>query len=367
MKIAIVHEWLTSYSGSEKVLGQILSLYPKADLYSLVDFLPDNQRSFLMNKKVHTSFIQNLPKARTHFRRYLALMPLAIEQFDLRGYDLVISSSHCVAKGVLTGPDQLHISYVHSPIRYAWDLQRQYLQEAGLSKGIKGWIAKIILHYMRLWDTRTANGVDYYIANSHFIEKRIWKCYRREATIIYPPVDISAFSMKESKEEFYITVSRNVPYKKINAIVQAFNTMPEKKLVVIGADTEKLCNMASKNVCIMGEQPFEVLLDYMQRAKAFVFAAEEDFGITTVEAQACGTPVIAYGKGGSLEIVITEGGSPTGLFFYQQTSDSIKDAIHEFEINYSLFKPQNCRSNAERFGVDRFRHEFDSFVNRKMK
>lgn len=368
MKVAIIHEWLTAYAGSEKVLEQILKLYPEAELYAVVDFLPENQRDFIMNKKIHTSFIQNLPKARTHFRHYLALMPLAIEQFDLRGFDLVISISHCVAKGVIVGPDQLHISYVNSPIRYAWDMQNEYLTDAGLNKGIKGWIIRAILHYMRIWDSHTANGVDYLIGNSRYITRRIKKCYRREADCIYPPVDINGFSMKESKEDFYITASRNVPYKKMDIIVKAFKSLPDKKLVVIGPDTEKLAKFAGSNVTILGQQPFEVLRDHLQRAKGFIFAAEEDFGIAPLEAQACGTPVIAFGRGGAVETVRgLEQSSPTGLFFSEQSPDSIVSAIRKFEDNLHLFTPTSCRMNAEKFGEERFRKEMQEYVNDKLQ
>lgn len=369
MKVAIVHDWLVTYAGAEKVLEQILQLYPEADLYSLVDFLPDNQRDFILHKKVHTSFIQNLPKAKARYRSYLALMPLAIEQFDLRGYDLIISSSHCVAKGVLTGPNQVHISYVHSPVRYAWDLQGQYLKEAGFTHGAKSWIAKAILHYIRIWDTRTANGVDYFLANSHFITKRIWKCYRREADVIYPPVDINKFVAKSVKEDFYLTASRMVPYKKINLIVDAFTQMPDKKLVVIGdgPDFAKIKAKAGKNVEMLGYQPDEVLQDYMQRAKAFVFAAEEDFGIVPVEAQASGTPVIALGRGGALETVndLTTA-TPTGVFFKEQTPASLKQGVAEFEANQAKFTPENCRHNAEKFSINRFKSEFENYVDAKL-
>jgi len=367
MKVAIIHEWLTSYAGSEKVLEQILKIFPDAELYAVVDFLPENQRDFIMHKNVHTTFIQNLPKARTSFRKYLALMPLAIEQFDLRKFDLVISNSHCVAKGVIVGPDQLHISYVNSPIRYAWDMQNEYLAGEGITKGVKSWIVKIILHYMRIWDSHTANGVDYLIGNSRYITRRIKKCYRREADCIYPPVDINGFSMKEDKEDFYITASRNVPYKKMDIIVKAFKSLPNKKLVVIGHDTEKLAKFAGSNVTILGQQPFEVLRDHLQRAKGFIFAAEEDFGIAPLEAQACGTPVIAFGRGGAVETVRgLEQSSPTGLFFSEQTSESIVNAINSFEEKIDAFTPYNCRANAECFSEENFRIKFKNFVENKI-
>lgn len=288
-------------------------------------------------------------------------MPLAIEQLDLSAYDLVISSSHCVAKGVMTGPNQIHISYVHSPIRYAWDLQHQYLRESGLNKGLKGWLAKAILHYMRLWDYRTSNGVDYFIANSKFIAKRIWKCYRREADVIYPPVDVDAFELCEQKEDYYMTASRMVPYKKMDLIVEAFSKMLDKKLIVIGdgPDFAKIKAKAGKNVELMGYQPFAVLKEKMQHAKAFVFAAEEDFGITPVEAQACGTPVIAFGKGGALETVVDD---VTGTFFAEQTVESIVEAVNHFEAKNGGYEPKACRENAEKFSNERFIHEIISYV-----
>lgn len=364
LKVAVVCDWLVTYAGAERVLEQILQLFPQADVFGVVDFLPETLRGFIQQKKVRTSFIQRLPGARKHYRHYLPLMPLAIEQLDVRGYDLVLSSSHCVAKGVLTGPNQLHISYVHSPVRYAWDLQHQYLEEAGY-RGLKGWIAKIVLHYMRMWDVRTANGVDCFLANSHYIAKRIWKVYHREATVIYPPVDIDAFSLCEDKDTYYLTMSRMVPYKKIIRIVEAFQGLPGKQLVVIGdgPDYERIQSAASTNVRLLGHQPMEAVRRYMQHAKAFVFAAEEDFGIAPVEAQACGTPVIAYGKGGVSESVRgLEDDHPTGLFFYHQTAEAIRDAVQQFEREGEGISALDCRRNAERFSSLRFRREMGAFI-----
>ncbi|MBQ1913719.1 MAG: glycosyltransferase family 4 protein, partial [Selenomonadaceae bacterium] len=326
MRVAIVCDWLVTFAGAEKVLEQIVKLYPAADLFAVVDFLSDGDRERIGGKFARTSFIQNLPGAKKRCRTYLPIMPLAVEQLDLSGYDLVISSSHAVAKGVLVGPDQLHISYVHSPIRYAWDMQHQYLRESGMDHGIKGWMARCIMHYMRLWDVRTANGVDAFIANSTFIARRIGKCYRREATVIHPPVDIGKYSLCADKEDYYITASRMVPYKKIRLIVEAFRELPEQKLVVIGdgPDFGKIQELAGENVQLLGYQSDEVLKERMQHAKAFLFAAEEDFGILPVEAQACGTPVIAYGRGGILDTVRPVGEAhPTGMFFQEQTAESI--------------------------------------------
>ncbi|WP_103113694.1 glycosyltransferase family 4 protein, partial [Klebsiella pneumoniae] len=315
---------------SEKVVAEFIDLFPDAKVYGVVDFLSEDDKKKFKNKKIITTFIQKLPKAKKKYQQYLPLMPLAIEQLDLSSHDIILSSSHAVAKGVLTGPDQLHISYVHSPIRYAWDLQHQYLRESGLNRGIKGLFAKWILHKIRLWDTRTANGVDFFIANSKFISRRIKKVYGREADVIYPPVDVERFKLKREKQDFYLTASRLVPYKRIDLIVEAFSKMPEKKLVVIGDGPEmsKIRKIAGANIEILGFQPNDVMEEYMMDAKAFVFAAEEDFGITPVEAQACGTPVIAFGKGGVLETIKNLGQEePTGLFFYEQNIDSLISAI----------------------------------------
>jgi glycosyltransferase involved in cell wall biosynthesis len=366
MKVAVIHDWLTVYAGAERVLEQILLCYPDADLFSIVDFLPVDQRGFLRGKMPRTSFVQRMPFARAGYRQYLPFMPLAIEQFDLSAYELVISCSHSVAKGVLTGPDQLHVSYVHSPMRYAWDLQHQYLKETGLDIGLNGWIAKWILHKMRLWDLRTANGVDEFIANSSFIERRIWKTYRRHASVIYPSVDIPKFPICETKEDFYLTASRMVPYKKIGLIVEAFAEMPQRRLVVIGdgPEMQRIKARAAQNVSVLGYLHDEVLSDYLQRAKAFVFAAEEDFGITPLEAQACGTPVIAFGKGGALETIAgLDNATPTGVFFSEQSVPAIIAAVNAFEQESARILPLACRDNASRFTAERFRSEFSAFVD----
>lgn len=331
VSVGLVADWLVTYAGSEKVVAEFIKLFPQSELYSVIDFLSDESRTRFMNKKATTTFIQKLPKAKKNYQRYLPFMPLAIEQLDVSRHDIILSSSHAVAKGILTGPDQLHISYVHSPIRYAWDLQHQYLREAGLDKGIKSYIARMLLHKIRLWDCRTANGVDHFIANSQFIAKRIKKVYGREADVIYPPVDVNKFVLNQNKDDYYFTASRMVPYKRIDLIVEAFSEMPNKKLVVIGdgPEMQKIKSKAKKNVEILGYQPDSVMQEYMQNAKAFVFAAEEDFGIIPVEAQACGTPVIAYGKGGALETVRSLGvEKPTGIFFQEQSVADILSLIH---------------------------------------
>lgn len=368
MKVAIVCDWLVVYAGAERVLEEIIKLYPAADLFAVVDFLPQNLKGFILHKPVQTTLVQHLPFARQKYRSYLPLMPLAIEQLDLSGYDLVISSSHAVAKGVITGPAQLHICYMHSPMRYAWDLQHQYLRETKLDRGLKGWAARWLLHKMRMWDVRSANGVDHFVANSRFIARRIEKVYRRESTVIYPPVNVFDFPLCHAKEDFYLTASRMVPYKRMELIVQAFARMPDKKLLVVGDGPEyrNIKAVTPANVTLLGYQNTEVLSSYLQKAKAFVFAAEEDFGIVPVEAQACGTPVIAYGRGGALETVRgLDHPEPTGVFFGEQTADAIVDAVRRFEATDRI-KAQNCRNNALKFSADRFSLQFSRLVESKL-
>ncbi|RKT20998.1 glycosyltransferase involved in cell wall biosynthesis [Paraburkholderia sp. RAU2J] len=367
MKVAIVHDWLVVSGGAEKVLKNIIECFPNADIFTIVDFLED--RDCVKGKTVHTSFIQRMPFARRRYRAYLPLMPIAIEQVDLSGYDLVISSSHAVAKGVLTGPNQVHVSYVHSPIRYAWDLQHQYLRESHLSTGIKSAMARVLLHYIRGWDSRSANGVDHLVANSQFIARRIRKAYQRDATVIYPPVDLASMTVCTQKDDFYVTASRMVPYKRIDLIVQAFSQTPERRLVVIGDGPEmkKIKSCAGENVTILGHQPWEVLVDHLRRARAFVFAAEEDFGISVVEAQACGTPVIAFGRGGALETVVgLPLDRPTGVFFGEQTLESLLEAVGRFENNAGLFDPRQCRRNAERFSTENFKAALTDFIESRL-
>ncbi|EPT3117030.1 glycosyltransferase family 4 protein [Klebsiella michiganensis] len=368
VSVGLVADWLVTYAGSEKVVAEFIKLFPQSELYSVIDFLSDESRTRFMNKKATTTFIQKLPKAKKNYQRYLPFMPLAIEQLDVSRHDIILSSSHAVAKGILTGPDQLHISYVHSPIRYAWDLQHQYLREAGFDKGIKSYIARMLLHKIRLWDCRTANGVDHFIANSQFIARRIKKVYGREADVIYPPVDVNKFVLNQNKDDYYFTASRMVPYKRIDLIVEAFSEMPNKKLIVIGdgPEMQKIKSKAKKNVELLGYQPDSVMQEYMQNAKAFVFAAEEDFGIIPVEAQACGTPVIAYGKGGALETVRSLGvEKPTGIFFQEQSVADIIEAVNIFDKNQGDYNYHDCRSNAEKFSVERFNEEISNYVNEK--
>lgn len=365
-RVALIHEWLSTFSGSERVLEQFINLFPEADVFSLVNFLNPDQRDFLHGKTVRTTFIQHLPFARNRFRHYLPLMPLAIEQLDLSSYDLIISSSHAVAKGVITGPDQLHISYIHSPLRYAWDMQYEYLRDSNLEHGIRGWVTKAMLHYLRIWDIRSANGVDVLIANSDYINRRIQKAYRREAKVIYPPVDINSFHYHEQKEDFFLAGSRLVNYKKVDVIISAFASMPTKKLVVIGDGPEykRLRSIATDNVSFVGYASPEKLENLLQRARAFIFAAREDFGIMPLEAQACGTPVIAFGSGGVCETIRgINCNTPTGVFFDSQTPEAIQLAVTQFENEHNHISPRMCRENAERFSTERFCKQFSDMVN----
>ena len=364
MKKALIHDWFSTYAGAEKCIESFTNIWNDFEIYGLIDFLSDADRDkILKGKYTHTSFIQRLPFAKKKYRNYLPLFPLAIEQFDLSGYDVVLSSSHAVAKGVLTHSNQLHISYMHTPIRYAWDLYHQYLYESGLNHGLKGILAKYFLHKIRLWDVSTANRVDHYIANSHYIARRIKKAYGKSSDVVYPPVDIDKFALRESKSDFYLTASRMVPYKKIDLIVEAFS-QTDKKLLVIGdgPDMGKIKSKASKNIELLGFADDKTMADLMGQAKAFVFAAEEDFGITPVEAQACGTPVICFGRGGALETV-REGIS--GLYFMEQNIRELLATVDKFEQSYDKFEPIKIRENSLKFSRTRFESEIKSYVEKK--
>ena len=371
MKVAIVHEWLDTYAGSERVLEQLLLAWPEADLFAVCDFLPDAERGFLGGRRPRTTFIQRLPLARTQFRKYLPLMPLAVEQIDLSGYDLVLSSSHAVAKGVLTGPGQLHVSYIHSPMRYAWDLQHQYLRESGSERGLKGALARWMLHRLRIWDRASAAGVDVLVANSSYIAERIRKVWRRESVVIHPPVAVHRFTLRREKQDYYLIASRMVPYKRIELVTAAFRRMPGRKLVVIGDGpnmrTVREAAGGAANITFLGRVSQPELIDRMQGARASLHAAEEDFGIAIVEAQACGTPLIAYGRGGALDIVrAPPANEPTGVFFAEQTPESIVAAVDAFEALDGAITPEACRANAMRFGEAVFRDAMKSLVARQL-
>ena len=361
MRVAIVHDWLVVNGGAEKVLREILEVFPNADIFSLVDFLTlKDRRDILKGKSTTTTFIQKFPFAKKAFRNYLPLFPKAIESLDLRGYDLIISSSWAVAKGAKRDKNQTHICYCHTPIRYAWDLYDEYTNNL---REPKKFLVKKTLQYIRKWDINSLDRVDYFIANSNFVKMRIKRLYNRDSIVINPPVDIEKFRLYEKKEDFYFTASRLVPYKKIKLIVEAFNKMPNRKLIVAGAGEELniIREIANSNIKVLGFIDDEVLVYYMQRAKGFIFGALEDFGIIPIEAMACGTPVIAFSKGGIRDSLI-EG--VNGIFCKEQRKDDIINCINRFET--LKFDPKIVFQSVKKFSKDRFRSEFQSFVERNL-
>ncbi len=366
VKTAIVHDWLTGMRGGERALEAIYELYP-SPVYTLL-CTKNFQSSIIDHSKIITSSIQKLPFSGKFYQKLLSLFPRAIEEFDLSGYNVVLSSSHAVAKGVLTNSNQLHICYMHTPMRYAWDLTFQYLRESGYERGLIGKIVRNILHEIRTWDIISANRVDYYLTNSAYVAKRIKKIYNREAEVIYGPADTNYYTLFEKKGENYLAASQMVPYKRMDLIVKAFVRMKGRKLTVIGRGPEekKIKNLALKcpNIEFIGYQSPESLKDFLQKAKAFIFAAEEDFGLMPVEAQACGTPVIAFGRGGTSETVI-EG--KTGTFFYSQDEDSLIEAVKRFEKMEKVFDYSEIRQNALRFSKEEFQRKYSSFVEKKIK
>lgn len=361
-RVAYVHEWLTEWGGSEDVVRAMMQAVPASELFATIDFLSEAQRARLGGPPARTTFIQRLPWARTRFWNYLPLTPLAVETHDARAADIVVSSAHACAKGVLTTGEQLHVSYVHSPMRYAWDLHHQYLHDYGLDRGLKGLLARAVFHYLRQWDRQTANNVDLFLANSHHVRRRIWRAYRRPARVLYPPVRTAQWQLQPHKEGHYVTVSRLVSYKRVDLIVEAFRRMPQRQLVVVGDGPERarLARDLPPNVQLLGWQPDAVVQAQLGAARAFVFAAHEDFGISPVEAQACGTPVIALGIGGACETVRDLGSvpEPTGVLFPEQTVDSLIAGVERFEQAGAVFDPQACRAWAETFSEARFQSEY---------
>jgi glycosyltransferase involved in cell wall biosynthesis len=366
-KYALVHEWLTPQAtgGSELVVQAILQ-FVQADLYALIDFESVNPKSYLYGRPIGTTFLQHFPFSQRGVQKYLPLLPLAIEQLDLGDYDIILSSSHAVAKGVLTKAHQMHVCYCHAPMRYAWDLTCDYLNSSSAGRGLPGMLTRYLLHRLRLWDTLSANRVDYFVANSQTTARRIWRCYRRRAEVIYPPVAVERFAFQAEKADFYLTVARLVSYKKIRLIVQAFNQLG-LPLVVIGSGPElaSLRQLAGPHVQLLGWQSDAVVEQYMGQAKAFVYAAYEDFGIAPVEAQACGTPVIAFGAGGTLETVKDlrrYGDQGTGILFPVQTVEALVAAVQTFEQERPQFQPEVARQQALRFRPEVFQSRYETFV-----
>jgi glycosyltransferase involved in cell wall biosynthesis len=358
-RVAIVHDWLVVNGGAEKVLAALLKAFPQADVMTLVNFLPASEAAWLAPHRVVTSCLQRMPFARRYYRHYLPMMPYAIEQFDLCDYDLVISSSHAVAKGVITHPGQQHICYCHTPMRYAWDMKEYYLENARFRLPLMEAYVRKTLKRLRQWDYFSATQVDHFIANSHNVAQRIGKYYRREASVLYPPVDTEQFVLNAGpRHNYYLAASRLVPYKRLDLVIEAFKSTPHRPLKIVG-DGPEYAHLAALaeghgHIELLGYQPNEQLTTLMSQARGFIFAANEDFGILPLEAQACGTPVIAYGKGGALETVksVSHGDAATGVLFGQQTPASLLTAIDEFEGHH--FKAHACRQQAEQFSYALF-------------
>jgi len=370
VRVALVTDWFSVGGGGARVIEQILHLFPECHLFSLVDVMPTSDRTLIRNKRVTTSYIQKLPGMESgNFYRYVPIMPAAVESLDLSEYDLVFSTSHGFAKGVITSPDQLHICYCHSPLRFGWDNRSLYFDESNNRSRFQRLLTKFkkvanqaILHHQRLWDASTASRVDIFFASSHYTAARIGKLYRREATVMYPPIDLRIFKPDPvASREFYVASGPMLPYKELDVIVETFRRMPDRKLVVMGdgPEFEKLSNIVGRcpNISLLGQVPQEVQVQHLQRARAFITLAKEDFGLPHVEAQACGTPVIALQAGGALENVIPLGQEkPTGMFIKEATSMALTKAIEEFESLPTPFKIDDCRENAQRFSGDSFRH-----------
>lgn len=364
MRVAIVHDWLYVLGGAERVLREILQCYPRATVFSLFDVLTDEQRAWIGYERAETSFLQAVPGIAKRHRSLLPLLPFAIEQIDLSGFDLVISSSSCVAKGVITGPHQVHVSYVHSPMRYAWDLQERYVSESPGPLRAKSALARILLHKIRMWDTASGARPDAIVANSAYIARRIRKAFGREARVIHPPVDVTAISPTPARGDHFLCAGRFVGYKNVKSVIEAFALLPEQTLVVAGSGPEEkaLRALASANVKFAGRVSDDEMRRLMATARALIFAAEEDFGIVPVEAQAEGTPVVALGRGGVRESVVTTGPRPTGLFFDRPDAASIAAAVNTFLATSDRFSRAACREQAEKFSAARFRRQLIDFV-----
>lgn len=358
MKIAIVHEWLSTFGGSERILVEAMNLYPQADVFALTHFHKNFIGTPLENIKVKTSFLQTIPNIENLYRKILPLMTFAIESLNVQNYDLVISLSHAVAHGVRTHKNQKHISYISTPMRYAWHMQDDYLRLHKLNKPLIYSAARLTLSLLRRWDRFASKRTDSFIANSKWTASHIKEAWNRESDVIYPAVDVKRFNPAKDRENFFLLVSRLVPYKMTPEIVKAFNEL-KLPLVVVGdgTDIEILKQIAKENIQLLGYQPDEVVTDLMNRAKAFVYMATEDFGIAMAEAQAAGCPVIAYYKGGASEIVID---TETGLLFKEQTSASLIEAVRQFES--MKLNSKVASDHAARFSSERFRDEFVEFI-----
>ena len=358
MKIAIVHYWLLSMRGGEKVIEALCELFPQADLFTHV-YDPDGMSDAIKAHNVRTTFIQKLPAAKKLYKKYLPLMPMALEELDLRDYDLVISSEAGPAKGVITRPDSLHVCYCHSPMRYIWDHYHIYRENAGMMTRL---FMSTFSPSLRAWDVTTAARVDHFIANSGFVAKRIRKFYRREATVIHPPVAVERFSVANRPGEFYLCAGQLVRYKRIDLAVEAFSRTGRRLLVAgTGEEAASLKKRAAPNVEFLGRQSDTELQALMENCRALIFPGEEEFGIVPVEVMACGRPIIAYGAGGILETAV-EG--KTAVFFREQTVDALNAAVDQFEDRESRFNPRDIRARADLFTTSVFKQRFSAFIER---
>jgi glycosyltransferase involved in cell wall biosynthesis len=360
--IAIVHDWCPAFRGGERVLAELCKTFRGAEIFTLFDFLPPHvKEAHFPGITFHTSLANRIPGVEKFYRSLFFLCPFLIEQFDVTGYDAVITSSAAFARGVLTRPDQPHLCYVHSPIRYAWDEQFSYLEQGRLGYGPKGLLFRYLLHRLRTWDTRTAHNPDIMLANSSYVRSRIRRIYGRDALVVHPPIDLADLEYATDKDDYYVTASFLAPYKRTDLVVRAFNEMPSRRLLVLGEGQQSavLRALAGPNVTFTGYLPRREYVRTVAHAQAFVFAGCEDFGIALAEAQACGTPLIAFARGGARDIVQPLGAAdePTGILFAHQEVEDIVIAVAQFEANRLVITPAACRRNAMRFSVERFRRE----------
>jgi len=366
LKIAVVHDWLTGMRGGEKVLEIIFEIFPDADLFTLL-YNKGSVSPLIADRNIYTSFINKLPFKTSKYRHYLPLFPTAIELFDFKEYDLIISTSHCVAKGVRTPPNTLHVSYVHSPMRYVWDMYEDYFGR-DKTNFLQRMIIPLFANYLRMWDVTSSNRVDFFIANSKHVANRIQKYYRRDAKVIHPPVNTESFKKSNVSEDFYLVLSALVPYKKVDLAVDAFN-QNGKSLIVVGDGPEKsrLTKLAKSNIKFVSGIDGDQLNEYYSKCKALIFPGEEDFGIVPVEAQSCGKPVIAFARGGALETVIGYDGNNekkcSGIFFNNQTSESLIETIEKFEK--LEWDTEFINNHAQKFNRNRFKDEISKFINCK--
>jgi glycosyltransferase involved in cell wall biosynthesis len=368
--VAIVHDWFTIFGGAEEVVARLAEVCPNSEFFTVFNFAESQVRALTGGRPVHVSRLNNWPLVERYYRHLVLLAARQVEQFDLSRFDAVISSSAAISKGVLTHPNQPHIAYIHSPARYAWDQAHDYRRLHGLERGLRGLIAREMMHRFRMWDVRTANGIDVLVANSHFISKRIWKVYRRESEVVYPPVATAEFDVPRRAADHFVTAGRLVGYKRFDLVVQAFARRPELKLVVIGEGPElpHLKSIAPKNVEFTGRIPRRQMLDIYAASRAFVYAAVEDFGIAPVEAQAAGLPVIGLGQGGILETVVGIGnGLPaTGVHFSEQSVEGVLEGLGAFERHEDAIDPEACRAHARQFDESVFRRRMATILDQAL-